>query len=140
MHVVADLLRRHAAVRVHHHDEVAGGRQEPGAQRAAFSRALLGHDSARPAGIARAVITVTSVELPSTRMISSTSSAICSSTQPTLRASFLTGITRLTLGRTADFAPVAARAVEDSAGGIVTREGAAPIRVHWLGLRPKRLS
>ena len=47
---------------------------------------------------ARAVITVTSVELPSTRMISSTSFAICSSTEAMLRASFLTGITRLTVG------------------------------------------
>ena len=46
----------------------------------------------------RAVTSVTSVESPSTRMISSTSSAICSSTQPMLRASFLTGITRLTVG------------------------------------------
>ena len=46
----------------------------------------------------RAVSSVTSVELPSTRMISATSSAICSSTQAMLRASFLTGITRLTVG------------------------------------------
>ena len=63
--------------------------------------------------MACAVITVTSVELPSTRMISSTSSAICSSTEAMLRASFLTGMTRLTLGRTAEFAPMLARAIED---------------------------
>src|SRR3984957_16424500 len=44
MYVVADLLWRHAAVRVHHYDEVAGGRLESGAQCAAFSGALLSHD------------------------------------------------------------------------------------------------
>ncbi len=43
------------------------------------------------------MITVASVELPSTSTISSTSSVICSSTHATLRASFRTGMTRLTV-------------------------------------------
>jgi PE family len=44
VHIVGDLAGRHAAVRVHHDDDVTGGGQKAGAQRAAFARALLLHD------------------------------------------------------------------------------------------------
>jgi hypothetical protein len=94
---MSDLLWRHASVGVHHHDDVAGRSQEPGPERASLAGPVLGHhlDIGR---YRRAVIRVASVELPSTRTISSTSSAICSSTQAMLRASFLTGMTRLPVG------------------------------------------
>ena len=58
---MADLLGRHAAVGVHHHDDVAGRGQEARPQCAAFADAFLGHHlDVGP--VLRAVISVASVE------------------------------------------------------------------------------
>ena len=85
--IVGDLLRRHAAVRVHHDDDVAGGGQKAGAQCAAFAGALLSSRPVRRAG-SRAVIErdIGRVAVDENDFVDVV--AICSSTQPMLRASF----------------------------------------------------
>ena len=95
MQVITVLLRRHAAVRVHHDDDVAGGGQKPVRNALPLPAPCCG--TIRTSGRhRRAVSSVTSVDYRR-RMISATSPVICSRTQAMLRASFLTGITRLTV-------------------------------------------